>query len=254
MTLLNYAPDKRMIIGIGITNLFLVFYYVNQNKKYIANTFFNSLALISSVVFFLINLKLGFWLKQNYPNFIQNDMKIIILSFVAGALVYLAAKKRTKLFLFLFLTISIITVYRVNPIRIGVDPLINSPLANEFKLINREDENKRWVVYDNIILGNYLLANGLNTISGTYIYPQIDLMRNFDSKEEYKDIWNRYAHVTYSNNQNVTSVEFILHQEDSFTIKINPCNNIFEELDVKYYIFMTKEDHSCLKLIKELNL
>jgi len=253
LILLNLVADNRLILGIGSINLILLGYFITYVKPK-KNKLYGLVSMICAISALLANSFIGFLLKKNYPLFIQSNIKIIFISLVAGFLVYFVALGKRKLFCILLLFITFISSYRINPFYRGLNALINIPFAREIKDIKNNDKNARWVVYDNIILSNYLIANGISTISGTYIYPQAELLAVFDKQGEYKGVWNRYAHIVFNETHDLGNPVFRLNQPDSYSIIINPCSSLFKKIGVQYFVFShITNEYTCLKKIKELS-
>lgn len=252
ITFLYLVPINRMLIGIGLADLFLNFYFlfkinIPRTKLY----FF--ITLVQSFITFVVNYYIGNYLLKNYPTFIHSEMKIFIISFIAGTLVFLLLNKKYILFIFIFLGYLVISTYSINPFYVGIDPVINTALANKIQKIEKNNMGKyKWIVYDTGMLGQYLIANGANSLSGVYTYPQFDLMHVFDSQENYINIWNRYANVFFVNEKNNTN-GFELIGVDQFKINIDPCNEKFKKLNVKYYIFTTNVRYICLRDIDKFS-
>lgn len=246
ITLLYLIPPNRMLIGIGVADVYLTFYFLTKIHKPKGRIYL-IVSLFFSIIAFFVNLYMGFYLNQNYPLFIQNKAKIVLISIVAGASVYLFLQQKKILFpLFIFIYL-LLSTYRVNPIYRGLDALVNTPFAKKIQLVELKNKQKyRWVTYDSLLWGQYSIANGVRSLSGVYLYPQFDLWKNFDSQEKYKDTWNRYAHVFFSYDQKEKN-KFVLLQPDLFKININPCSEELKKLKVKYYIMMEKKEYVCLK-------
>jgi len=248
ITLLYIVPPNRMLIGIGIADLILTVYFLT-NIKIKHKKIYKILTILCSLGAFVVNLYLGFSLNKNYPLFIQSKGKIIMISLIAGGLTYLLLKQKRKLFMILLLLFSVYSTYRVNPISRGLDPILNTQLSRSIQSIESTNKNKsRWVVYDSNIWGQYIIANGARSISGVYHYPQFDLWKTLDPKYLYKNIWNRYAHVYFVNRPQEKN-DFILLYEDSFIVNKHPCNVIFRNLNVKYYVMTKESQYACLRKI-----
>ncbi|MDD2482676.1 MAG: hypothetical protein PHE32_02365 [Candidatus Shapirobacteria bacterium] len=248
ITFLYLVPINRMLIGVGIADLFLTIYFlfkikITKTKRYIIASF------VLSLIAFGLNIYIGFYLLHNYPAFIQNEFKIILISLISGMLVFLLLQQKIKLFIFVFLGYLIISTYRINPLYLGVDSIINTPLAKKIQTIEKINKGEfKWIVYETGMLGQYFIANGVNSVSGVYLYPQIDFIHIFDPQEKYINIWNRYANVFFVNEKNKIN-DFELIGVDQFKINIDPCDKKLKDLKVKYYLFITKNNYSCLKEI-----
>lgn len=250
-SLLFLVPQKRALIGLGIVNYLLAIYFLNK-IKIIKNSFYCYLKWLSVFLIFFTNLYLGFLFKFSYSVFIQKNFKIFLISVVSGFLVYLLLSQKKKLFLVSLLIFSFISTYLVNPLYKGLDPVINTELARFIQeKIKKEGNRYYWVNYSSIHLENYFLANGAKSLSGVFYYPQYQLMKVFDKKNNYQQIWNRYSHTNYFYNPDLKE-RFVLFSLDNYGINISPCDFVFKQLKAKYFLSESLVNQRCLKLEKKI--
>jgi hypothetical protein len=250
ITLLYLVPSKRMLIGLGIANYLLALFYlyrikINKNFDY------TILSFITGMFAFFSNLYIGYYLKQNFPVFIQSDLKIFLISSIAGLLVFFLSMQYQKLFLSLLIFFSIISTYRVNPLYKGLDPLINTEFAKKIREIKQKEGDKVFVYYGPIILENYFAANGVRQLGGVHYYPHQKFAKIFDPEGKYENVWNRYAHIIFVNNPEVKK-KFILNWDDSYSINVLLCDNAFKRID-PVFVITKKLSFSCLKKVDSID-
>jgi len=251
-SLFYLVPKKRVVIGIGICAYILMFYFLILKVK--KDSFYSYLSIFLSFLTFFINLYLGFYFKYNYPVFIQNTYKIISISLLSGLLLYLLLAQHKKIFLILFFLFSFYSTYKVNPLYIGLDPILNTPLAKEIKKIAKETNNQYFFVnYGSIVLEDYPQANGAKSLSGVYYYPQFEWLKKLDPQKKYENIYNRYAHTNFFYNPEIKD-KFVLWGGDNYGVNINPCDRFFIDMKAKYYLFNEKVNYKCLKLNKDIKM
>ncbi|WP_322509882.1 hypothetical protein [Anaerolinea sp.] len=249
---LEYVPSRRMLLALGFVNFFLIVYYLYQ-FNFELTLDFKIIAGLLSLGFFLTILWIGLYLRAGRPIFIQNSLKIFLIAAASGVLMALLLFRQRIAFLILFLAFTIVTSLRVNPLYRGLDTLLSSPLSIALKQGGDHDQkNSAWVVYDNLILAQYLAANGVRVINGTYYSPNLEFWRKFDPDGSYADIYNRYSHVLFRS-VNGDTVSFTLVQGDVFSVNINPCNTIIRDLDVRYYVFTQQVSYACLTFIDSVD-
>jgi hypothetical protein len=251
-SLFYLVPKKRVVIGIGICAYILMFYFLILKVK--KDTFYSYLSIFLSFLTFFINLYIGFYFKYNYPVFIQNTYKIISISLLSGLLLYLLLAQHKKIFLILFFLFSFYSTYQVNPLYIGLDPILNTPLAKEIRKIAKETKNQYFFVnYGSIVLEDYPQANGAKSLSGVYYYPQFEWLRKLDPQKKYESIYNRYAHTNFFYNPEIKD-KFVLWGGDNYGVNINPCDRFFIDMKANYYLFNEKVNYKCLKLNKDIKI
>lgn len=252
LSLLSLVPQKRALIGIGIANYLLAIYFLVK-VKINKDSFYIYLKWFSVSIIFLTNLYLGFFFKYNYPVFIQNNIKIFLISFFSSLLVYQLLSQQKSKFLILFLIFSIVTSYRVNPFYRELSPLLNTDLAKFIQKQTKKENNQYyWVNFGSIVFEDYFLANGAKSLSGVYYYPQYNLIKIFDPKGDYREIWNRYAHVNFFEIK-TKETQFFLNQTDQYSIGVNLCSLNFKKNRIKYLFFDYPQKNKCLNIFNKTN-
>jgi len=251
ITLLNRVPPNRAIIGLGLSNFFILIYFLSGSFK-LEDIYFKKIYfLLYSFLIFLFYIYLGFVLKNQYPLFISNNIKIIGISFIVFALTFLFLMRRKFFFILIFLIFSCLSTYSINPLYIGFGSLSDGFFSMTIDDINDVSKNYRWVAYGDNVLNQVLLAQGVNTIGGYFYYPQFDMYKILDPKNKYKNIWNRYSNISYQLPENTGEIKFELVNLDAFIIKIDPCSKSFNDLNVKYFVFMNEIDFKKNKCLIE---
>lgn len=253
ITLLTTSTPARSIIAIIILNMIVVFYFISRVK--IDDTLsYKISAFITAVFATLVVFSFGFYLKNTYPNFNSHVIFVIAPSIGIFLVTITLLLKAKKLFVLFFLGYLFVSTFMINPLYIGLNPLWGSELSNAILRIDRSDnKTHRWVTYDSVILPSYLIGVGVNSLNGVHLYPQADLWKRIDPNEKQKTIWNRYAHIQFKENLD-DKVAFQLNQADFFTVKINPCNKLLADLDVKHFVFTKKVSYSCMAKEQKIKL
>ncbi len=253
LLLLNVIPHNRGLIALVAANLIFVFYFLSRVKIQ-KNLDYKIVAFLTAGAAFIVHIYLGYLIRSAYPDFNSNKLIIYLVASVAFVTTYFLLSQNKKLFVISICFYAILSTALVNPLYRGLDAVIDNQLSRDLKKIEKDNTKKRpWVVYDNILLTNYIVANGIHSLDSVHLYPQTELWEKFDPEHKYYTIWNRYAHVTFSTETNLEKIEFTLGQDDVFIVKANPCNKVFEKLEVKYFVLNYIADYSCLKQIKELD-
>ena len=99
----------------------------------------------------------------------------------------------------------------------------------------------------NNVYANYALANDARIINSTNYYPNFNNWNLLDTNGKYKDIYNRYAHISINLTDEETS--FSLIQTDAFLINLN--YNDMCKLKPTYYLTCIDYDNSLLEKIYE---
>ncbi len=245
---LDRVPLNRAIIGLVMANFVLVTYFIGSFVPGDGPGLGRVRAAAIGAVL-IVNLWLGYEMAGETPEFVGSDWNIWLVSASAAALVATLLFRKTSIFVAGLVLFTALTSLSVNPLYRGLEPLQQAPLLAELEPIRDGDPTARWVVYDDIYFGNYLLANGFPVLTSVQFYPQKELWLSLDPKRRYEDIWNRYAHVTFTGTADETAVGFVSHDYDYFAVVINPCNPLMDELRVTYYLLPAESAAPCLERV-----
>jgi len=256
ITLLNYVQPSRTILGLGLINIFVLAYYlyIYPTNDCINLSNYKIVAAIYSTFIAAFYAFLSIKLRNVNIYIVPRSIYIILIPSVMGGLIFLLLNKKQTLFIGIFFIISLLSSIFINPLQIGLKPIMNETFSSLIQSINAKNSiNDKWVVYDNIYLSNYLAANGAHVLTGTYLYPDLSLWQKFDPEQKFVEIYNRYSHVTFSETD-INDINFSLMQADVINVNINPCNSLLQSLGVKYVIF-TKQtsSYSCLNELYYIN-
>ena len=154
----------------------------------------------------------------------------IILYFIVYSSSFLASsKKNQKIFLISIIALSFLTGALVNPLDNGTDLIYESPFLSEVEKIVESDPNALWITQG--LPTDYIIQVGARTINSVNTYPDLEKWEKLDVYNQYSDIYNRYAHITFDI-QKINDTNFELVQPDSFIVHINI--NDLEKLNITY--------------------
>lgn len=270
ITLLNMVPVRRGIIGLGVVNSFVIFYYLyiynntvlhkltpanNNTNKYtkfflkIYNSgFFYPLifALINAAVTFEIGLR---YLKM-MPGYLNGWNTVIIVTIIIFMASLALLKKWEKTFLLIILPFLFFSVYKINPIYYGLKNVLNNTAFEQlYKTINDANvSGKRVAMFsESVLAANSMAAKGVPVLNSTFIYPHFEFYNQLDPNKTYYEIYNRYHHLTiFDADINLDEYTLSNTSVDRVTLTINPCNPIMKK-NIIYAVFINPVQYSCLK-------
>lgn len=248
--LLPLVPPNRLIIGIGLVNLLLILYFLNSkpSKKRLTIS-----VLTFSFIGVLAHIQIAKLYLYQSPNFLKNGKEVIGISIIVFLFLIALQTKMKKTFLIFLLIFSVVTTISVNPLYKGLSPITSSEITTKVKDLNNNSK-KRWMVFDYMYLANYLAASGVNVLDSVQTYPQFKLWDTIDPDKKYYKIYNRYAHINAIADSNIDSPNLSLAQPDLFFLRINPCDQKLDKLNVNYFIFDRDVNYPCLQKIDTLSL
>lgn len=251
-SLMYMIPHQRLLIGFGFGSYILMLYMISRQDIYKLNNnfdiiFISLLSIVFSVYIFFTGITMYKMSPEFFlsPKYIPLELKITVPALFVAVILYLFFRNYKKLFFSCFLIFAISSIIYINPVRKGLDPLINTDLARYIQEKSSEDDSK-WVIYGDYRFAQYALANNANILNGVHIYPQFKIWEILDPEKKYINIYNRYAHIEIQEDSEFEE-SVVLKQNDWILLTISPCDEKFRMLDVKY-LLTTEEikDKSCL--------
>lgn len=253
-SLFYLIPENRLMIGIGLISFLGLILFTNslQKKEIIISE--RSIAIIFAIITTIIVAFIGRELFLLAPNYMQSKWSILIVSFSFGLMIFLLLSQKTKIFISFLLLISALSTGFVNPIYYGLKPLRDSEFSQELVDLNNKynKEGKKWVVFDSMIWGNYLIAQGIPTLNGTHLYPQLEIWSEYDPDGKYIQNYNRYSHIVFIA-IDTDDVIFSNPVPDTLEVRINPCNSVIQKVSK---ILITEKDmyqYECMKRINTID-
>jgi hypothetical protein len=253
LSLFYLVPENRMIIGIGMVNIFFIFYVLSawDKPKSIDNKIVSFLlAGFSAIVYVL----LGQYLVRNFPGYIQHTYIILVIATFSFVITFALLLNKRLIFILSLGILTLVSSGAVNPLMRTLSPITKSQLSQAIKEIEATNtEGYRWVNLGNIFWGNYIAANGGNSLNGTHLHPQLEIWKNLDPEGTFDAKYNRYSHVVFKNTQD-QAVMYENPVPDTLVVTINPCNSFFEHFNVKYYLSQEQLTQPCLTLTRTITL
>lgn len=248
---------QRLLMGFGFGSYLLMFYLLSNKNYYFSKNFIDkSIVFLLSAFYGVLIYIVGNDLYRlspvffSFPNQINYQVMILSAGAFSSLLVYFLLQNSRKLFLILLVSFSIFSTIYINPLYRGLDILTNTDLAKYIQEVSDKNDSK-WVIYGDHHYAQYALANNASILNGIHLYPQFKIWSIIDPKKEYYDIYNRYAHVLFSDYETGENL-ILLIQNDALIVNISPCDPKLIDLDVKYILSTINfQDVSCLEKQKE---
>ena len=254
ITLLNRVPLQRLLIGLGLLNFIFIVGFIRlygQSKDRFSICI-SSLYSLLVLCFFLL---LDFHVVTKYPGFIDYKYAVL-LALPIAVIIFCFMRKYFKVAVFGLLLFSIFSVFYINPLYHGSAVLTQTPLSQAIQKINGSS-NKKWVS-EGIVIENFATMNGERSLSGVYVYPQLDIWRKLNQKDK-EVFYNRYAHVNFTFERSPKEhISPILSSPaaDQFNIIIEPCDNFLKDNNVGFLITSVEFPSgtaNCTDLLKKIN-
>lgn len=249
ISLLSMSQSSRTIVILEFVSLILLLralYLWNQYKINIKSIIYISMITVYVVV------GMAYYAYSEYTP-ISHTWLLTFISFGILIFTILSLEKKYYRFAIIYIILFMfVTSGLANPIRLGSNDLTEIDELQAVSDIVETDPDAIWAVEDSFPITNSIIMVGARTINSTNVYPDLDKWKILDKNEEYKEVYNRYAHISINILEEETSVDtFELVQADVF--KLNITIGQLKQLGVKY--LFTRKEHNIddLVLINQIN-
>lgn len=249
--LLDKVPNTRLLLGLGLAGVLQLILLMKAYGEVLLSARERLfLAVIAGTSSLITMLWVGIYTIENYPVFIASIAKVAVFAAWITAGIVLILYKRFTLGLLLLISFSFLSVYRVNPLYRGLGPLTNdSPIVSR---ISRYPPDKNWAVLQDRLLINFPAMAGKPSLNSVHFYPQLKLWRSMDPTGYYEPVYNRYAHIVMTVDEQVRE-PFTLKHADLVLVKFDPCNQL-QNFFVTYILTPQSLQSECVQLQESIEL
>lgn len=142
----------------------------------------------------------------------------------------------------------------INPVQHGMDALTKSPLRRAIDSVMRgAPADAGWLALsaDATVTGT-MTAAGVNNLSGVSPYPDRAAWRILDPGRASEDLWNRYAHVSFTVAPAGAQPTFTLPGLDQLSVAVDPCAPALRQLGVRFLVSQGLEIGTCVRQVARL--
>ena len=112
-------------------------------------------------------------------------------------------------------------------------------MSKEIKKIVSNDTDSIWITaFTPFYFQNYVAANGAPILNSTNYVPNFDMWEILDTNNEFRDIYNRYAHISVELTLEKTKIELIA--PDHIKLTLNSLN--LKDLGIDYILTIENID------------
>ncbi len=230
LTLLSYSAPNRSQVTVGCICVILLIYLIANYKDKFKS---NYIPIIGSLLF----TALATYMTIKYLPGMMSKKTILLTAIIYICANYLIISNHKKLSLHistLLIIMGLISGITVHPIVKGLDVIFDKPLSKEIQKIVKKDDDALWITASTNIMymGDYALANGAKILNSTNYYPNENLWKKLDKKQNNEEVWNRFAHVIIDITDEKT--EMSTPYSDQVLLKLQ--QNDLCKLNIKYII------------------
>jgi len=226
------SPGTRSLLGLGLASVLLCCIFLARTRAELPRGLGPRLLIAASLLALLVAFAAEF--NRVTAGFVTGD-QVLVVSLVACAAGYLLLTRKRLAFAACILMPSIWSYALVNPLAVGLGPILHTKLFQQVSRIVDRDPEARWAVYGNFVTANLFKAAGAQAFNGTKIVPPLEDLRVLDPTSTAASTYNRYAHMELVPEQG-SNVAFSLLQADLYAIKIDPMSDLWRQLGVRYVV------------------
>jgi hypothetical protein len=237
VTLFDRVPEPRSLLSLGIASIIWTCLFLNRITK--ENTVYTLKFKISVTAIMFIGVFIyAFYFNVVTEGFASPFQIIIVCAFVTVASFLLLGRK-ALFFAGLILIPNIMVHSMVNPICIGLKPILNHPLYKKINHMVRQAPDAKWIVYQTPmtrvpLLANFTYAGGARVFNGLKYIPNLDEMKELSSKNNDIEIYNRYGYISLSPVRGSEISFSLLNSADLYMISVDPENDCWKRLGITY--------------------
>jgi hypothetical protein len=249
--LLDKVPNVRLLIGLGLAGaLQLLLLIKTMETSTLKKTELLWLSVFGGLSSFIAMLLIGNYTIDHFPVFIASFGKVVIFSACISLAIFLILRRFFIAGLIILASFSFFSVYRIHPLYQGLAPVSTSKTISTLRSY---PDKGSWVVLEDRLLINFPMMADKDSLSGIQFAPQLDLWKQLDPTGQYKEVYNRYAHVLFVDDKKMDTPLTLKHA-DLFVVKFDPCTTFIQK-NVTYALSpKLLTDTSCAKLDKTITL
>jgi hypothetical protein len=246
-SLFDRVTEIRALLPLGIASIVWTCFSLHQVIEEKTSFTWRFRIFVSAIM--LVSILL----HSLYFNFVTSNFasvhQIIIVCIFVSLAGFLFISKKPMLFAGLILIPNIYFNGLINPICVGLKPILNNPLYKKINNITRQEPYSKWVVYSRGYPYIALLAQaaGANVFNGLKYVPNLKDMRELSTKNNDIEIYNRYSEISLlpvnGSEISFTLSSLVFH----YIISVNPENDCWKRLGITYGILCTDKEIYFLK-------
>jgi hypothetical protein len=251
VTLLRFCTEERLLLTIGLANVFFVILAWPILRRQIA--VMSTRHFLAVVGGWACLICLYLWgAEPSNPVFLV-PWRILLFFGLAVGLVVMLLKTPGKVFASTFIGLLALGNGLVNPVMSGLRPLVNATPAVAIQNLIRGDPTAAWAAYESNQHSEFLMAMGADVVSGVKTVPDLKFCRQLDPEGRYLSVYNRYSFAFFVFHPNVNSIDIRSGGFPVHLVRIHPRNAVLQARNVRYFLFsrpFADPQHEGMKLVE----
>jgi hypothetical protein len=252
ITALNFVPETRLRLTIGIAGLMLAFLSLGADGRALVKGWGRAVVPIvvgSAALIFVLCIRgeNAAYLTPGYAALLIGTATLLgSLYFCARGIVFGCSLAGALL----------LNNFLVNPISEGLPILLHSQAARHIAAIYKSDPKAGWAVYERGTRAQLVMASGARVLNGVKTVPDLPMLSRLDPSHTSRDIYNRYALVFLDlPRSGEKTASFQLQGADWYRAFVSPFDQTMRDQGLRYVVFprlLASEEMGPMKLLDAL--
>ena len=232
LTLFDRVTEGRSMLSLGIASIVWTCLFIDKGMRGEFKITPGSRMIVSAATLLAISFYM-FQFNKESNHFLPMFQTTILCVFVTLCTYFLMGQKPLT-FAMLVLVSNIASHALVNPICLGLSPILENPVYKTTKAIVERDPEAKWIVYGSFApWPNLLSAAGAKVFNGVKYVPNLKEMKAMSSDSKDTLVYNRYGYISLDPLKG--RIRFVQGpSEDTYTILVDPLDEHWRKLNVKY--------------------
>lgn len=241
LTLFDRISESRALLSLGIANILWTCFFLHRTSQEKAPFSFTLKSCVTFLILIVVLLH-SYYFNRATEGFAAVSQITMVCIFVTAACILLVNGKILALVCLIIIP-NIIANGMINPMRIGLQPLLAHPFYVKINQIGKHEPEAKLIVYGD---GSHILAGlassaGVKTFNSLKCIPNLDDMRVLSSKNSDAVIYNRFAYITLLPVEGSEISFRLLNTADHYMISINPGSDRWKQLGITHCLLPSKE-------------
>ena len=251
LALLTRAPPGRMFLPVGLASVLALGLFVAYQLDSGRRLRLSALVVCAGSFAAALAWGAGAYRRDGQP---VDLMLALVFILVVSAGVALALGRRPLIGLGILAAFSFWQASLVNPVQLGTDPVGDSALRQAIEEVEAGAPARAgWIAFNaEATVKGTLTASGVNHLTGVSAYPDARTWRVLDPDLRHRQVWNRYAYVSFVPGPVGSPVTFTLVGPDGLAVTVDPCSPALSELGVSFFVIQDSELSACSEAIRRV--
>lgn len=226
------SQGTRSLLGLGLASIVLCCVFLANSRVELPGGIAPKLVVATSMLALLVVYALEF--NHATEGFATSD-QLALVTLLTGAAGYALLARKRIAFAACMLVPSIWSYGLVNPLAVGLGPIVGTSLYQQVSPVIRRDPDARWAVYGGYIGADLFKAAGAQVFNGTKFVPPLEDFRVIDPASSADSIYNRYAHISLDAAPD-SDVSYTLLHGDSYVMNVDPKSELWHRVGIRYVV------------------